>query len=223
MAKAYRTVSHEALCIITGMTPIDLKIEESTQTYQANRANTNNKNFETDTTPINWQNPADAAIRTHKEEVNPIQIFTDGSKSERGVGSGFAVFGPGENIKTIHRRLNKNCTNNQAEQFAILSALEYIRKIEAMDKRATVFTDKQINLDRLQNNNIHSHVVEETRRKLTEVQTRGWKITLGWVKAHAGNWGNELADKLAKNEAFSKTIPESYSKIPKSVTIKEIE
>ena len=25
MAKAYRTVSHEALCILTGMTPIEIK------------------------------------------------------------------------------------------------------------------------------------------------------------------------------------------------------
>jgi len=117
MAKAYCTVSHEALCIITGMTPIELKIEEATKTYQANRVNTNdNKNFEADTTPINWQHPADAAIRTHEEEEeedNPIQIFTDGSKAERGVGSGIAVYGPGENIKTIQRRLNKNLPTNR--------------------------------------------------------------------------------------------------------------
>ena len=53
--------------------------------------------------------------------------------------------------------------------------------------------------------------------------TRGWKIALGWVKAHAGNWGNEVVDKLAKKAAINKTIPESYSKIPKSVTINEIE
>ena len=78
-------------------------------------------------------------------------------------------------------------------------------------------------MDRLQNNNIHSHFVKETRRKLTEMKTGGWKTTLGWVKAHAVNWGNELADKLAKKAAFNKTLRKSYSKIPKSVTIKEIE
>jgi len=27
MAKAYRTVSHKALCILTGITPIEIKIE----------------------------------------------------------------------------------------------------------------------------------------------------------------------------------------------------
>jgi hypothetical protein len=33
IAKAYRTVSHEALCILTGMTPINIKIEEASQLY----------------------------------------------------------------------------------------------------------------------------------------------------------------------------------------------
>jgi ribonuclease HI len=85
-----------------------------------------------------------------------------------------------------------------------------------MDKRATIFTDSQIALDRLQNNNIHSHFVKETRRKLTEMKTGGWKTTLGWVKAHTGNWGNELADKLAKKAAFNKTILKVTAKSQKA-------
>jgi hypothetical protein len=84
------------------MTPIELKIEKATQIYQANRVNKNgNKNSEADTTQINWQHLADAAIRTHKEEEedNPIQIFTDGSKSERGVGSGMAIYGRARTLR----------------------------------------------------------------------------------------------------------------------------
>jgi len=41
MAKAYRTVSHEALCVLTGMTPIEIKIEEAAQLYHAIRGNRN--------------------------------------------------------------------------------------------------------------------------------------------------------------------------------------
>jgi hypothetical protein len=55
------------------------------------------------------------------------------------------------------------------------------------------------------------------------LKIREWKITLCWVKAHAGIRGNELADTLAKKVATNKTIPESYNKIPKSVVIKESE
>ena len=34
MAKAYRTVSNEALCIIKGITPINIKIEEIGKFYK---------------------------------------------------------------------------------------------------------------------------------------------------------------------------------------------
>jgi len=34
MAKAYLTVSNEARCVLTGMMPIDIKIEQEPQLYQ---------------------------------------------------------------------------------------------------------------------------------------------------------------------------------------------
>jgi hypothetical protein len=33
IAKAYRAVAHAALCIVTGMTHIDIEIEEAAQIY----------------------------------------------------------------------------------------------------------------------------------------------------------------------------------------------
>jgi len=41
MAKAYRTVSPEALCIHTGMTPIEIKIEEAVQICSTTRGSIN--------------------------------------------------------------------------------------------------------------------------------------------------------------------------------------
>jgi ribonuclease HI len=49
---------------------------------------------------------------------------TDGSKNEAGVGSGIAVFSGSSLKTTLKYRLNERCTNNQAEQMAILKALE---------------------------------------------------------------------------------------------------
>jgi hypothetical protein len=39
IAKSYRTVSNEALCTITGLTPIDIKIEETAQFFQTTKVN----------------------------------------------------------------------------------------------------------------------------------------------------------------------------------------
>jgi hypothetical protein len=43
MAKAYRTVSHEALCLLTGTMPIDLKIEQTVKIYQITKGNDTGK------------------------------------------------------------------------------------------------------------------------------------------------------------------------------------
>jgi len=48
IAKAYRTVSNEALCILTGMTPITTKIEEAAQIYQLTRGNTKGEEAQVD-------------------------------------------------------------------------------------------------------------------------------------------------------------------------------
>jgi len=39
IAKSYRTVSNEALCMITGLTPIDIKIEETARLSQITKGN----------------------------------------------------------------------------------------------------------------------------------------------------------------------------------------
>jgi hypothetical protein len=39
IAKAYRTVSNDALCIITGLTPINIKIKETADLYKIVRGN----------------------------------------------------------------------------------------------------------------------------------------------------------------------------------------
>ena len=87
---------------------------------------------------IYWQHPAEASIRSTdgKEETVSQHIYTDGSKKEKGVGSGIAIFESGQHIKSIQRRLNKKCTNNQAEQLAILAALQYIKKKTGLTKKS---------------------------------------------------------------------------------------
>jgi hypothetical protein len=48
-AKAYRSISHEALCILTGLTPIDIKAEEFVTLYNITTGR-NNQKYESDKT-----------------------------------------------------------------------------------------------------------------------------------------------------------------------------
>jgi len=111
MAKAYRRVSHEALCVLTGTMPIDLKIEQTVKIYQLTKGNDTGKTqFDKDMEVRYWQHSAEASISStdEKEDKGSIHIYTDGSKTDKGVGSGIAIFESGQYIKSIQRRLNKD-------------------------------------------------------------------------------------------------------------------
>jgi hypothetical protein len=76
-----------------------------------------------------WQHPTETitVLTGNNKETSTIQIFTDGSKLEQGVGAGVAICKSGTHITSLQYKLNKRCTNSQAEQLAILRALRVYR------------------------------------------------------------------------------------------------
>jgi ribonuclease HI len=46
------------------------------------------------------------------------------------------------------------------------------------------------------------------------LEKENWNIEYAWIKAHAGNYGNELADRLAKEAVRNSVI--CYNRFPKS-------
>jgi ribonuclease HI len=205
IAKAYRTVSHEALCILTGITPIHIKAQEvatqynittgrSTQKYQIDKAEN----------PRNWLHHAEiVSVNDTKDEGEEHwwSIFTDGSKSEQGLGSGIAVFTGKVLAEQLKFKLDDRCSNNQAEQLAIVKALEVIEMQQVKNNepgRAVIYTDSKITLDSIINAKSHEHLVEEIRKKTVTLNEKNWKIKFKWMEAHAGIDGNETADRLAK-------------------------
>jgi ribonuclease HI len=64
-----------------------------------------------------------------------VKIFTDGSKSEQGVGAGVAIFRGLELVTQAKYRLDNRCSNNQAEQLAIVKALKTLESLN-IDNRS---------------------------------------------------------------------------------------
>ena len=46
-----------------------------------------------------------------------------------------------------------------------------------------------------------------------------WTVIFTWIKAHAGNYGNQLADKLAKETVRNKDIV--FIRIPESEIVQQ--
>jgi hypothetical protein len=179
IARAYRTVSNDALCLITGLTPIDITIEETAALYQITRGNRRaEERFDQDMGVNHWLHPAIKIPIARENLHSTMQIFTDDSKSQQGVGAGIAVCRSGTHSTSIKYRLNYKCTTNQAEQLAILKSLEYIRNTQTTDKAATIYTDSQTTLDSLLNNNIHTYLIDKIRREVTELIQTEWKIQI---------------------------------------------
>jgi len=81
-----------------------------------------------------------------RNSTHNIQAYTDGRKSEVGLGSRLAVFTGGNLKNNTEIQNNVRRTNNQAEHLAILKALEYIQKLNEENKTVLVYSDSRITL-----------------------------------------------------------------------------
>ena len=108
-----------------------------------------------------WLHPAARIIPTDntKEESTPINIYTDGSKSEKVVGAGIAIIRPRTTTVKLMYRMDTTSTNNQAEALEILKALEYIQttQINEEEKAATVHKDSRTTLDEVICDSVSEH------------------------------------------------------------------
>ena len=228
IAKAYRTPSSEALCILAGITPITIKAEEPARRYDVWKGHgSNTQNIEREVKINRWPQPAEFEniIVTNGSNDHTIQIYTAGSKSSREVGAGVVIFSSNKPTARHKFKLEHRCSNNQAEQLAILKALELTNHIEMEDnapRTIGVYTDSRINIDSLKDASNHNYLIEEVRKQLTILRRSNWTVEFSWIKSHADNPGNELADHLAKDAASNKNTPVVFDRIPNTL-YKELE
>lgn len=123
----------------------------------------------------------------HTEYPNHLHIYTDGSKTDDGVGCG--IFSHNLNLNTSIC-LPNHLSIFSAEAFAILKAIENCHR-----GLYVIFSDSKSVLVAVANNNPNHPWVTRIRNIL---QGKKGNIELCWVPAHVNIFGNEKADDLAK-------------------------
>ena len=134
-----------------------------------------------------------------EEHPNSIMVFTDGSKSDAGVGYG--VIFPDFNRSG---RLLDQSSIFTAEAYAILVA---VKEISSQQRgNYVIFTDSQSILQALENFNSTHPIVIEILEWSYLVEAHGSNISFCWSPGHIGIVGNEKADALAKTASESINI-----------------
>ena len=135
-----------------------------------------------------------------------IKIYTDGACSGNpGRGGWAAIILDGEKIEKISGSKD-NTTNNRMELTAVISALKYVK-----DKDLEIYTDSKYTKDGIE-------------KWISNWKKNGWKtvnkqdvknkdlwneldqlnseknVQWNWVKGHANNQYNNMADELARSE-----------------------
>ena len=150
IAKAYRTLSYDASCVIAGIRPIQITIEQKVQTYMVTKIK--NPDYDAPLEVRYWRHPAE--LPTIREVENgstaTAEVYTDGSKIGDNGGAAGIIFVNGKSVHQLKLKLQGHCSNNQAEQtaiFKVLGKLEELQEGHGNDKLVAIYTDNKITLE----------------------------------------------------------------------------
>ena len=163
------------------------------------------------------------ALQYIKDNYNTdIQIYTDGSKEPTSGKTAFAIHIQNPVRRTFKSRLMDHHSVYTSELIAINKALQATL---ALNKpTATIFTDSLSSIQAIQQQNMaHNQIIlTEIFQHNKQIIDKGNKVTLVWVPAHVGIYGNESADTAAKQALKHTTkdtkLPLNYNEIKSLIT-----
>ncbi|XP_055924683.1 uncharacterized protein LOC129956767 [Argiope bruennichi] len=216
---AYRTTSTAALQIILGIPPLHLQLQREAKGISLCRLKnpTNNchlqiSQLEIDCKISGWTSHPSVHLEDHQISLDdgglrsdPNGIYTDGSKTDKGVGAAYCVFNNGVTTTTWATKLAHHNTVFQAEILALYKAAEFLKSTSAT---STIYVDNRTSILAAKNPKSNN----KCARKIFAILSTNANIKISWIKAHAGYAGNEKADRLAKQAADSNSPiqPEPY-------------
>jgi ribonuclease HI len=134
-----------------------------------------------------------------------LEIYTDGSKTEKGVGAGwYYVWGDTEISGKL--KLSDDSSVFRAEVTAITKVLGEIKQL---DRNVHIFTDSRATVMSLER---WDRIVEEEMQELREIiESSRNLITIQWIPGHCNIPGNETVDTIAKEACELDQLPVSLS------------
>jgi ribonuclease HI len=145
-----------------------------------------------------------------------ITCYTDGSRTDCGTGYGYMIT-TNNNAAEVARcsaKMPEYSSVFQAELSAISAAAEELK--DYTDREIIFLSDSMASLQALSSKIIKSKTVIRCHEALDSLAIHN-TVKVMWIEAHKGHWGNEHADKLAKDGTNCENLvrgylPQSYIK-----------
>ena len=199
-AQVKRSTPGSIMEIMLGIKPLHLHIKELAEIACLRISGVGNDSIRP---TITLEQNFEVNIEDGKDVDTKFRIYTDGSKIEGNIGSGVVAFKAADKILDECHRHPPGCTVFQAEVYAIWRACELILSWPDSEHQSiTILSDSQAAILAIQSHLINSEVVLKARETLNYAGENR-QIQIKWIKAHNGHFGNEEADKKAKQGAMN--------------------
>lgn len=209
--RVYRSVSTEALCVLSGIPPLELELDQLCTFYNilhdddctwidgtfisrdkiSTRLRTYEYPFFASQHCVRLANPITKKVPNFNHPV----IYTDGSKMDDGVGCAFVAYHKGVTLCEKRFKLNNYNTVYQAELSALDVAIEWCSRSSFTDFH--IYSDSMSSVQALMNLFPTDKLLYNIYSNIRLLNNKC--IYIGWIKSHVGLVGNERADFLAKS------------------------
>ena len=138
-----------------------------------------------------------------------IECYTDGSQTEDGTGFGFITTQNNNNttLGETSSKLPDFCSVYQAELTAITEGAKSLTHCIGQD--IMFWSDSLSSIQSLSSRTMNSKTTIQCHVTLNELAKHN-TVKVRWIEAHSDHWGNEQADKLAKNGTSSNNRRNGY-------------
>ena len=144
-------------------------------------------------------------FQSHKHLAD-IEIYTDGSKGEDGVGAA-AIIVKGSQRVELTKKLHDISSIFTAELLAIEISLKNIKRFK--DKACVLYTDSLSSIQAIKGSKVDDRRIGVILETLATLDQQNVRVCLCWIPGHAGIRGNEEVDLLAKRVCRKTSIDKS--------------